>query len=174
MRWVVAVLGVACWASACSGLTYRMELTQGELQERLDAKFPVEQDLVVVDVRLDDPEVTLREGSDRIGLGLGVWVSSRLAPRARIGKVVLSSKLDYSRETREVLLVQPRLEDLELSAVGRVYAEPIRRAVNLVLPILEGTPLTRIGADALGGEGAGWALKDVDVGDARVVVTLGR
>lgn len=151
-----------------------MELTQSELQEKLNAKFPIKQDLVVVDVRLDSPEVALRKGSDRIALGLGVWVSSKLTSNKRIGTVALSSKLDYNRETQEVLLVQPRLEDLDLSLMGRAYAEPIRQAVNLILPVLEGTPLTRIGADALGGTGAGWVLKDVDVGDERVIVTLGR
>jgi len=68
---VLLVLAAGAAYFLLRGETYEIRLTEQELQERFDQKFPISRKyLLIFDVTYSNPKVHFVEGSDRIQFGL--------------------------------------------------------------------------------------------------------
>jgi hypothetical protein len=109
-----------------------IEITQEQIQERLDARFPIsEQYLIVFRLTLADPEVVLREGSDRIGLGVSAHTNVRVNEEDLTGKAHITTKIRYDPGKGSLLLVHPDVEEFTISLLPEEYGDEVMLAANL-------------------------------------------
>src|SRR5688572_11840867 len=86
-------LGLTLAALACKR-EVTVVVEREEIQKRLAAKFPVHRQLLLGTITFENPNVVLREGSDRIGVELDVKGQLPLMP-PYAGKVQLSGRPAY-------------------------------------------------------------------------------
>jgi hypothetical protein len=131
---LAAVVMVVLCALKCSitreGIV--VELTPGEIQERLDKAFPISQTyLMVFDLTLSDPEVSLTEGSDRIGFGLSAKTNVRVDGEDVTGRAHMTTGIEYDPKRGALLLADPRVEALKLSMLPEKYEDEVLAAANI-------------------------------------------
>ena len=123
--------------------TLTVKVSREEIQRRLDATFPVDQQVLLTRVVLEHPKVILTNGSDRIGVGLDVRVEIPIVgPRS--GSVTVSGGIDYRREQKAFFLRDPKLEQIQVEGLtaeqlGLVKSplESVTTAALTVFPIYE-------------------------------------
>jgi hypothetical protein len=109
-----------------------IEITQQQIQERLAESFPISRDyLVVLRLTLSDPEVALKEGSDRIGFGVSATTNIKVNGEDLRGKVGLTSGVRFERDEGTLLLVDPKVEQVAISLLPQRYEEEVLLAANL-------------------------------------------
>ena len=153
------------------GLT--ITLGQAEIQQRLEAAFPVEQEQFAVRVVVDQPQVILREGSDRIGLDVRVRVRIPLL-REYTGRVGTTGKLVYRREDKAFYLFESRVERLEIDGLPPEQTELVKKPVEAVAArALEAHPIYRLQGRNAQETLVEYVLLDVQVRDGKVIAELG-
>ena len=169
-RWMVGLcvafgLGVLAWWAVATFLPEAyVDIEPSQLQARLDARFPQKScALGIACVTVEEPVVTLAEGSGRIGFAADVLVT--LGRRQVPGKVAFSGVLRYVRYEGDFYLDDVRLDDVALERFPPEFAEVLKaRAPGALRRALEGHPIY-----TLRGEGAKSALARLAVRDVRVV-----
>lgn len=156
-------------ASACSApFRATIELSEAELQSRLDQRFPIEKSAVVAKVALDHPRVVLDAASDRIGIECEAHAIAVFAGEHH-GKVAVNGRLEYDRETSTVYLVDPEIVRMEFPDLPQEHLPMIRDAASIALK----TKLARIPLHQLDGVPERALVQSVDVKEGRVIVELG-
>ncbi len=154
-----------------------LAFSEADLQARLSALPPYTRThLRVFHVTIDNPRVTLHEGSDRIHAGSDVAVSVDVGGRSGslAGSIEASGGVRYEPTTGEFFLSDATVERLSIPGLPEPYAAPageaVARAVRAyydrhAVYTLQPTDLKKATARAL--------LKDVVVADRHLVLTLG-
>jgi hypothetical protein len=150
-----------------------IEVTQAELQAKLDRQFPLRKcaplQLACLDVRT--PRITLKEGSNRIDVALAVSVKA--AGEEYPARASLSSKLRYSPAEGAVYLDDVELTEFDaggklgdLESMIRSYGSGVFSAA------LSGTPVYSLNDAATKEALAKKVIRDVRVenGKVRIVV----
>ncbi|GMU57773.1 MAG: hypothetical protein AMXMBFR33_69190 [Candidatus Xenobia bacterium] len=141
MRKVLLVLlclliaaGLAFSILRTSGLT--ITLTQEGLQKQVESKFPLQRSIGPgVQLTLENPQVQLKEGSDRIGISMDV--SNQQGPVRLQGAVTISGALHYDANARAFFLQQASLDEISPRPLEKL--RPILSAA--VSEKLKSTPL---------------------------------
>jgi hypothetical protein len=132
---VILLLLIAAGAAAVFFLReqeYAVVVSQEEIQARLDGAFPIErQYLLVLSLRLSDPEVRLQPGSDRIHMQMRATASAGPVGRNLQGGGRISGRLRYDASTREVYLDDSIVEELEVEGVPQEYRGRLVEIANL-------------------------------------------
>ena len=109
-----------------------VELTPGEIQEKLDKAFPItEKYLMVFKLTLADPEVELTDGSDRIGFGLSARTNVRVDGDDVTGRAKMTAGLRYDPDKGALFLADPRVEGLKLTMLPEKYEDDVLVSANL-------------------------------------------
>lgn len=148
-------------------------LTEKDLRGKIEEVFPIEESyLLVVRLRLSDPEVDLDEGSDRITYQMRAKVS--LAGHDFGGSARVSGTIRYEAEKREFYLDDSRLEDLDIDGVSAEYREPLRGVANLAArEVFEKNPVYVLDEEFLGKLGGTVAVRQVKVVDGKLRISFG-
>jgi hypothetical protein len=111
-----------------------IEITQQQIQERLAKKFPISRDYIAgLNLTLSDPEVMLKEGSDRIGFGVSAATNIKVNRENVNGRVILSAGLRYKHEEGELVLRDPGVEQVALSLLPQEYEDEVVAAADLAV-----------------------------------------
>ena len=169
-RLTLALLASVVLAACTSPLRTTIELTRADLQARLERDFPIEERLLIAALRLEDPEIKLDEGADRIGIELTAAVS--FGRRAYPGRVGVDGALHYEPDRGEFFLLEPELQrfdvpDLEPSA-AKLLRDVTAGALVALLPTI---PLYRL--DTTPERATKLFIKSVDVRAGRVRIEMG-
>jgi hypothetical protein len=181
MRRALAVAGVLAIAGLCSLRCHVsdkgpvIEITPEQIQERLEKKFPIKKKyLMVLELTLADPEVTLTEGSDRVGFGLSASTNVIVNAEDLEGKARMTSAIHYDRKEGALLLVDPRVEELTISPLDERYRDGVREVANLAAEeYLDAYELYRLDQSDFKQKIAKLIIKDVVVDDGLLKITLG-
>ena len=150
-------------------------LSEENLQERIEEVFPVErQYLILLTLRLSNPEVGLVEGSDRIHYRMraSLNVPGLGQPWSGMGRV--SGRLRYDRESRDLFLYDSVVEEIEVEGLPQMYEGPLRSAADWIArQRLDRHPVYTIDEETLGQLPGPVILRDVRVGDGKVRVAFG-
>jgi Protein of unknown function (DUF1439) len=140
-RWVIltlllvaAVLGSVYYYFY--GREYVYRFTEAQLQQALSERLPFTKTyLLIFQVTLDHPRVTLVNGSDRVRAGLDVTLNVRMGdqPLPLGGSVDASGGVRYDRKAGQLFLTQPKVEHLELQGVPEQYASHAAAALSRAL-----------------------------------------
>lgn len=169
LLWVgMAVLTLA----ACKTRPVTLTIGRDELQRRVEARFPLEHQVLVTSMILERPRVLLPEGGDRVGLELLVRVRTPLLPEYR-GTVGVVGALEYRPEEKAFYLRQPTLERLDIDGLRTEHTVLVRGPVETAVgTVLETLPIYRLDGGDLKDLGARHLLRSVTVRDGEVHATF--
>lgn len=148
-------------------------LSQADLQERLEEAFPVEKSyLVLLTLRLTEPEVTLVDGSDRIHYRMRASVV--VPGREFSGTGRISGEVRFDAETRELYLDRSVVEELDIAGVPPEYRTPLREAADLAAgQQLDRRPVYTVEEEVFERLPKAVAVRDVRVVDGKVRISFG-
>lgn len=170
----IGLLLVALLPACTSGLLQKeVRFTRAELQQKLDTVFPVEGRKSLLRAHFSDPEVLLRTGGERIGLGLAVSV--RLPGGSKLkGTLKLDSALRYDPALGQILLTDPQLQDLTFDSMPDHLESVLQSLAGVVVRRhLTQIPIYRLKADDYRKSLARLVLKSVQVRDGEVIAVIG-
>lgn len=162
------------------GNRFQVVITEQQIVDKLHEKFPFRKTFFrLLDLTLQDPEILLEEGSNRVAFGLEIQTNIRLAVNGDpygplIGRIKLSGLVRYDANTAQFFLDEPRVERLEIQNVPESWSERLNQAATkAVSEILSRAPIYRLNSADLKQAAARVVLRDVVVKDKKVFVTLG-
>lgn len=173
---VLAVaLGGAWWYFA--GREYVVRVSEAEIHQQLDKRLPLKRSfLLVFEAELAHPRVRLRDGSDRVDLGLDVVLNLRVGHESRPlgGRVDLVTGLRYDAADGGFHLVDPVITRLDLQGVPAEYQARATRVVDAALAEFVGRyPVYTLRPSDAKRATARLLLKSVVVSGNELVLTLG-
>jgi hypothetical protein len=174
---VLGLLGAATFLFFVQSRPLVITLNEAQVQQRLEAAFPVRKEvLVVAEVVLSRPQVTLTPGSDRVGFATDCAVHL-LGKTAIQGRAYLSGGLRFDPANNALFVPDARVERLEVPGLPSRYQAAVTAAASVAAgeylgrqPIYH-LPNTASWKVPLLGQ---WHIRDVMVEDGLLKVTLGR
>ena len=147
------------------------------MQQRLEAAFPVRKEvLLVAEVVLSRPQVTLTSGSDRVGFATDCAVHL-LGKTAIRGRAHLSGGLRFDPESSDLFLEDARVERLEVPGLPETYEAAVTTAASMAAgeylgrqPVYHLTHTASWKVPLLGQ----WRIRGVMVEDGLLKVALAR
>ena len=178
---VVSILIIALLAGGAYyyfyGKEYVYRFSEDQIRQALAERLPFERSyLLIFRVTLDNPRVTLVEGSDRINAGLDVTLNIRILsePLPLGGSIDASGGLRYDAERGEFFLTEPVIEQLRVDGVPEEYAARVTTVMTDALAeYYSNRPIYRLNALDERQAAARLVLRSVVVEQRELVVTLG-
>lgn len=162
------------------GNRYEIVLSEQQLVEKLNERFPFEKKLLfVVDLKFSNPLVSLEEGSDRITFGCEIETNLRLEEGREVqaplrGTLTLSGNVRYDENESAFYLDNPRLERVDIAGVPEKWSGKVRDASSRALSeYLNRAPLYRLRPTDVKKAVAKLVLRDVRVSEKRLILTMG-
>ncbi len=152
-----------------------VSLTQSEIQEKLDEKFPIRKNyFAVLHLFFSKPQVVLREGSDRISFRLNALLDIVVTKQQWKGTASITTGIRYDPESYSFYLDDPVLDSLEIQGVPIDYMDQVNKAAqSMTKERLRNCRVYTLKEDKLGQQAARWFLKDLVVRDGKLLITLG-
>ena len=124
-----------------AALSFNVEMDQATLQDGLSRAFPVQRDEAFVSVKLSQPQVMLKEGSDRIGLRTTTTVSFPVNNTIS-GNAYIDGKPRYDQKTNAFYLQEATVHEMNIGGLpDSVRQEVLRIATVLIRSFLDKQPL---------------------------------
>lgn len=155
------------------GLGFTHELTEAEIQQRVDMQMPLRRKTIVADVLIQNPQVVLKEGSDRIGIRADIQATF-LDGSVTNGSAFIDGKIRYVPESGEFFFVEPELKELDIENASARDQEMVRGIADVIIKkALTMFPVYELRDDDLKQKFAKSMLKSVTVRDRKLVLELG-
>jgi Protein of unknown function (DUF1439) len=173
--WVM--VAALAWLAACAELLgpRNVEVSQAQLQQWVDRKFPLDNRLLeLLDVRLATPRLTLRSESNRIATDFEVTVSDRLFKSPHRGALALDYALRFEPSDNTVRATKVRIERVEIDGAPALLQRQLDRiALRLAEQALDEQPVyTLRSKDLEAVQGRGYRPGDIRVTPAGLAITL--
>ena len=171
MIWPALMLFVA---GGCSTVERVIRVERSEIQSRLDARFPIEKERLMVQVKLENPVVVLEPGSDRIGMQLDVSVTAPVPIGSTRGQGRVSGVLSYKRMDGAFFFTAPRIETLTLEGKTPEEVDRLRGPIEWIAGVsLTVFPVYSLDRSNYKEAAASLVLKDVSVADGGLEIEMG-
>ncbi|MBS1270091.1 MAG: hypothetical protein MAG794_01044 [Gammaproteobacteria bacterium] len=149
MKKIAAILSIAIAIAVGAAYLYLRhgyvyEISQAEIQNRIDSQFPVENCVLVFCIELSEPFVLLRDQQTRIEFGSNALMEIAFSNEQYDGSVGFSGEVSYKPGKRALYLERSRLEHLDFSGVSdkdKQNQNLNRLAVLLVSEYLRANPI---------------------------------
>jgi hypothetical protein len=131
-RHFVVLALAALLLSSCASLTgpRRVEIPLARMQATLDRHFPANHRILeIFDIRLQQPRLSLLP-EDRVALTLQAEIAPPFTRQSWRGMLTVSGRLQVAAERGAVLLVAPRVEQLQLDGVDGETSAKLTRAAS--------------------------------------------
>jgi hypothetical protein len=152
-------------------LSYNLEITEDELQEKVDAMMPLEKNKLFITVILSDPDINLIEGENKIGIFSNIKVLTPVG--SGTGKTYITGTLSYEPEKGAFFYKDPKIKDLEIDKIPKEYIPKVKKiAQKLAKKILKKKPVYKLKDDTLKQKLANSMLKSVSVKDKTLLLEL--
>ncbi len=164
----------AIFASSLSfAFSYTLELTEDELQEKIEALMPMTKKKFFVTVMISDPNISLRENSQEIGIQSRIEV---IAPGniKGTGRGEIRGTLVYNAMEGTFYFSQPTVVNLVVDKVPEKLTPKIQSIAQLAAAnVLSNRPVYTLKDENLKHTLAKSVLKSVEVKNGKLIVTLG-
>ncbi|WP_028293342.1 DUF1439 domain-containing protein [Oceanobacter kriegii] len=170
----IRTLGLALLLALTSSLAsaYTIELTEAELQQRLESMMPMHRDRYFMKVTLDKPELDLTLGDGLLGFGALMTVE---APGDLGGdvKVKIAGELVYNADRGTFYLKKPKILSMDSSHISVGNQAQVKSVIEpLASKYLERKPVYTLDDEDLKQKLAKAVLKSVTVQDNKLVLEL--
>ncbi|MCG3672537.1 DUF1439 domain-containing protein [Aliarcobacter butzleri] len=150
---------------------YDIKITQGQLQENLEKRFPFTKEKFLTTTTLLNPKIELKEGSEKIFINSEVEfkVPQNITFNAYVG---LSGEIYYENEKKEFYIKDLKVEELITDKIPSKFENNIKATIDTILPVIfNNYPVYKLKpSDFL----VIAFLKDIKVKDNQLIITLGQ
>ena len=152
-----------------------VQIPQAQIQQKIDAEFPIQEEMLFLTAELSNPTVELRESSERVHCTIDASVKVTGTSEALTGQASLSAGVSYRPEEGTFYLDNARIDEMEIGALPSRYLQPVTRVVNIISDdVIETIPIYTLDQDKLGQRAVKLVLKEVAIADNELVLTMGR
>lgn len=150
-RPLVALLATALASCATLFGPRTVTVSEGELRERIAARFPIERRVLdVLDLHLESPQLTLKPDVNRIEVALDLRLDERVSRRSFPTSIALDTALAYDATEAAVRMVDVRMRALRIDGLPAPLPSLLERMGTPVLEqMLEGAPVYRFTPEQL-------------------------
>ena len=156
---------------------FTFRFTEAELQETLALRLPISKTyLFIFEVVLDEPRLSLVEGSNRVNAGLDVTLNIYINdnPLPLGGAVDVSGGVRYDAAEGQFFLTDPIIENLAVQGIPARYTDQVNSVLTKALgEFYEERPIYTLDDANMKTAAARLVLKNVVVENKVLVVTLG-
>ncbi len=159
------------------GRTFELQFTENQIKEAISKKLPFERNyFLIFKIILQNPRLTLIDGSDRIMVGLDVTLNVKLANQSKPigGTIDASGSFSYKSEKGEFYLSNPNIEKFNIQGLPPELTNKgntiIAKAIG---EFYSDKPIYRMKTDDLKQATAKAIVKSITVKNKVVYVTLG-
>ncbi|MEM7203676.1 MAG: DUF1439 domain-containing protein [Planctomycetota bacterium] len=174
---VVLLVAVGVAIFAFKGERFVVRITNEQIQERLDQRFPFEKTyFLIFGLGYKKPLVELIDGTDRVRLGLEASVELRGAGEKKrlTGRVDLDAGIAFHAETGEFFLVDSVLHTVEINGIPAEFVDKVPELLRkAAAEVLERHPIYTLRARDLKTATAKLLLQGLAIEDGVLIVTLG-
>lgn len=172
---LLIVIVIACAAALMylrHGHVY--EISQAEIQSRIQGHFPVKRCVLVFCLELDQPFVQLENRQTRIDFGSNALMEVAFSNEQYDGSVGFSGELVYKPDQGAFYLDDSRLEYLEVSGVSDKHKDNLDNlAALLVSEYLRANPIYSFRDTAFDLIAPWLEIKEVDIRDGILRLRIG-
>ena len=172
---VALALAAALWY--VHGKRYDIVITQQQIDEALQAKFPMSKTyLAIFQIEYSNPHVILLPATDRIEVGLDAELNIRLGSQTKKlgGTVTATTGLSYRSETNQFFLSEPKIEKMSIQGIPQKYVDKVTSlSSNTVREYLQKYPVYTLRAKDTKTATLKLLLKDVQVRSNELHAILG-
>ena len=165
-------LVLAAHSSWANALTYTVNISQQELQSKVEALMPIEKTKLFVTVVLSNPIIDLAESSNEIGLFSRILISAPGGLGGQ-GTIKLAGSLLYNADQGAFFLNNPQIQSIESKDVAAKHLDKVQQIAQLALEqYLSAKPIYRFKDDNMKHKLAKAVLQSVTVENQQLVVEL--
>lgn len=159
-------------SQVASALSYTMEITEQELQQRVTAMMPIQVTKPQISVVFLDPKVRLLKDSDEVAVSSPLELAVAGVLKVS-GYVNVKGTLRYEATTGEFFLKNPVISEMEVKNLPEKYQPKAREAAQLAIEKTMATrPVYKLQDNHLKQRLAKAVLQSVDVKNEKLLVTL--
>ncbi len=167
----VALALLAGWLVLKYSPEVALTFTQAQLQGQIEPKFPKKKCLLSACVELTGPQVTLTEGTDRIGIDTAFLAT--LGSRTMPGSARFTGKPHYEQGSGSFYLKDVQVVEFKMSGNAPDFDEVVKvRGPGIVAAIMNQFPLYSVQAHPKYGSLAKLALRSVRVEQGQLQVVF--
>ena len=160
-----------------SGKEYVFTFSENQIHEKLVTKLPLTKTyFIIFEVTLNNPRVTLVNGSDRVAAGLDVILNIRInkEPKPLGGSIDATGGIKYVAKDGTFFLTNPVINDFAIQGIPDRYTEKANQVLTKALSeYYEEHPIYELRASDVKHAVARLVLKDVIIENQQLIVTLG-
>ncbi|NET10016.1 MAG: DUF1439 domain-containing protein [Symploca sp. SIO2B6] len=151
-----------------------VKIPQHQIQQHIEAEFPIEKDLLLLIAQIRNPIVSLDKTSERVTLTVEIAINV-IGASERIGRASLSSAIEYQSDQGIFYLDNIRLDSFNFDLFPNQYLDKVISIINAISSdVIETIPIHTLDTDQFEQRTIKWVLKDVAIADNELVLTLGR
>ncbi|MBT5231969.1 MAG: DUF1439 domain-containing protein [Methylococcales bacterium] len=113
-------------------IAFTVELTEAELQEKIDAKMPLQKSRFYISVIISDPDVVLMPGSDRLGIQCKI-VAALPGNLKGNGTLYVDGGIEYVQEEGAFYFVDPKINTLVIEGISKKVEKKVKKLVGKVV-----------------------------------------
>lgn len=172
----ILIVLAAVWLSACASLLgpRDVEFPLAKLQASLSSKFPFNNRyLALFDVNVSNPKLALQPDTNRILTMMDASIAPPFMRSAWQGSFTISSALQYDPARNAIVLVDPRMEQIEMAGIDPDYSRQIAKLGGLLAEeILNGATLYTVPPEQLRYAGVSFLPSKITARSDSLVVTF--
>lgn len=169
----IIMIGILVFSQFSQALSYTLEITEQELQEKVSAMMPMEKKKFFVTVIVSNPQVDLIEESNEIGVFVNI---EAIAPGGvkGAGSAKIIGTLSYDKEKGAFYLNNPKIISMDINKMPEKISPKIQQVSQLALTkALSKYPVYKFKDDNLKHKLAKATLESIEVKNEKLLVTLG-
>lgn len=152
---------------------YDIELSQQQLQEKIEKKFPYEKKKLLTKTTLSNPKVMLKDGSEKVYMNSDVTFNAP-GDISLKAYVEFNGKVIYDNEKKEFYLQNLEIEQLNFDKIPAKFHNTIKSTLEAILPIiLNQYPIYTLKENTLKKTATALLLKNIKVENNLMIITLG-
>lgn len=150
-----------------------LSLSERQIQEQLNKRFPIEKNYLISTISLTDPKVALRSGTNRIHFG--VVITATIPTQTPVqGSGEFSGEIRYDPQTEDIYLTEVGVERLEIPKLGDKVTAQVKEVSSLLArEALSRFPIYRLSESDFRVNLSLLEVKSVRVAGRRVEIAFG-
>jgi hypothetical protein len=160
-------------ANVANAFSYVLELSENEVQEKVEQKMPFEKKKYFITVAISNPQVSLKNGNDKIGIlsNIAVKLPGGLTGN---GKALIEGGIKYTPKDGEFYFTDPKVKQLKIENLPEKFETKVVKVVDIATKkVLEKTPVYKFKDDNLKHKLAKATLKSVNIKNGKLALELG-
>jgi hypothetical protein len=170
----LALLAItACVGVDPQGRGYSVAIPMGMINSTLANQFPVQEKRTLGTVKISDPTILGKQGSNKLNIGTAFNFTNMLIPNGIGGSLKLASGVRFDPKTQNLYLADPMVEELKFQdfSLAKYLTNDMRQALGLIIAeTIAKKPIYNIQKAGMVGSSL---VKGIDVRDGQIYLTFG-